>query len=79
MSVELANEFIVDLGVDETWALLTDIERIAPCMPGAELTSTEGDDYLGTVKVNPLAKRIGPVLAVLAAIVALRRARRSRV
>ena len=58
MSVELANEFIVDLGVDETWALLTDIERIAPCMPGAELTGAEGDDYLGTVKV-----KVGPITA----------------
>jgi carbon monoxide dehydrogenase subunit G len=40
---------------------LTDLERIAPCMPGAQLTGREGDAYLGTVKV-----KVGPVISEFA-------------
>ena len=40
---KLLNEFTVARPVDETWKVLTDLERIAPCMPGAELTEIEGD------------------------------------
>lgn len=39
----LSNEFIVRLPIDKTWAVLTDVERIAPCLPGAELQEVEGD------------------------------------
>ena len=56
--MELSNEFVVPLGVDEAWGLLTDVERIAPCMPGAELTEIEGDEYRGVVKV-----KVGPITA----------------
>jgi len=41
--MELSNEFVVPVAVDEAWVLLTDVERIAPCMPGAELQEIEGD------------------------------------
>jgi carbon monoxide dehydrogenase subunit G len=56
--VELTNDFRVDVPIDQAWAVLTDVERIAPCMPGAQLTGVEGDDYLGTVKV-----KVGPITA----------------
>lgn len=56
--MELTNEFVVGIGVKEAWALLTDVERIAPCMPGAELQEVEGDDYKGVVKV-----KVGPITA----------------
>ena len=56
--MELVNEFRVDLPVQQTWELLTDVERIAPCMPGAELLGTEGEHYLGAVKV-----KVGPITA----------------
>jgi carbon monoxide dehydrogenase subunit G len=56
--MELTNEFRVPLAVDGAWAVLTDIERIAPCMPGATLEGVEGDDYKGTVKV-----KVGPMTA----------------
>lgn len=49
---KLLNEFTVARPVDETWKVLTDLERIAPCMPGAELTEIEGDVYRGVVKVK---------------------------
>ncbi|MER7001597.1 SRPBCC family protein [Dactylosporangium sp. NPDC000555] len=54
----LTNEFVVARPIDETWAVLTDIERIAPCMPGAQLTGVSGDEYQGKVKV-----KVGPMTA----------------
>jgi carbon monoxide dehydrogenase subunit G len=56
--MELVNEFTVNAGLDTTWATLTDVERIAPCMPGAQLTEIEGDTYRGTVSV-----KVGPITA----------------
>lgn len=50
--MELTNEFTIGLPIDEAWAMLTDLERVAPCMPGAELQSVEGDEYHGEVKVK---------------------------
>jgi carbon monoxide dehydrogenase subunit G len=50
--VELINDFEVGVPLDEAWVVLTDIERIAPCLPGAQLTEVEGDEYRGTVKVK---------------------------
>lgn len=55
--MEFDNSFTVPLPPDETWVLLRDIERIAPCMPGATLTETiDADTYKGEVSV-----RLGPV------------------
>jgi carbon monoxide dehydrogenase subunit G len=54
--MQLSNEFVVDASADETWALLTDLERVAPCMPGAAMTGRDGDRYLGTVKI-----KVGPI------------------
>jgi uncharacterized protein len=56
--MKLDNEFEVPRPVDEAWAVLTDIERIAPCMPGAQLTEVDNDTYHGTVKV-----KVGPMVA----------------
>ena len=56
--MELTNTFRVAVPVDEAWTLLTDLERIAPCMPGAQLTDIEGDEYRGVVKV-----KVGPITA----------------
>jgi carbon monoxide dehydrogenase subunit G len=56
--MELTNEFRVGVAVDEAWAVLTDVERIAPCMPGAQLQEVEGDEYRGIVKV-----KVGPITA----------------
>ncbi len=49
---KLLNEFVVNRPIDETWAVLTDVERIAPCMPGARLQEIEGDVYRGVVTVK---------------------------
>jgi carbon monoxide dehydrogenase subunit G len=56
--VELTNRFRVAVPVEEAWALLTDVERIAPCLPGAQLTEIEGEEYRGVVKV-----KVGPITA----------------
>ena len=56
--MELSNEFTVDVGMDEAWRVLTDLQRIAPCMPGATLEAVDGDDYRGSVKV-----KVGPITA----------------
>jgi uncharacterized protein len=54
--VELTNEFTVAAPIEEAWALLLDIERLGPCMPGAEVTSFDGEAFTGNVKV-----KLGPV------------------
>ena len=52
MAEQLTNEFTVNRPIDEAWTILTDIERIAPCLPGAELQEVEGEVYRGVVKVK---------------------------
>jgi carbon monoxide dehydrogenase subunit G len=49
---KLLNEFVVHRPIDQAWAVITDVERIAPCMPGATLQEIEGDIYRGVVKVK---------------------------
>ena len=56
--MELTNSFRVGLPVAEAWAVLTDVERIAPCLPGAQLQEVEGDEHRGVVKV-----KVGPITA----------------
>src|SRR5213592_4197212 len=56
--MELTNEFTVDAPIEQAWSVLTDLERIAPCLPGAQLTEVEGDEYRGTVKI-----KVGPITA----------------
>jgi uncharacterized protein len=56
--MELTNEFHVPIGIDRAWAVLTDVELIAPCMPGAALEEIEGDEYRGGVKI-----KVGPITA----------------
>jgi carbon monoxide dehydrogenase subunit G len=56
--VELINEFEVDAPLDVVWSVLTDVERIAPCLPGAQLQEVQGDEYRGVVKV-----KVGPITA----------------
>ncbi|MGV0993037.1 MAG: SRPBCC family protein [Mycobacterium sp.] len=52
----IANEFTVSAPIDKAWALLTDLEEVAPLMPGAQLVGREGDEFLGKVKL-----KVGPV------------------
>ena len=52
MADQLVNEFTVNRPIDEAWAVITDVERIAPCLPGAQLQEIEGDIYRGVVKIK---------------------------
>jgi carbon monoxide dehydrogenase subunit G len=56
--MELNHEFEVTVPLQEAWDVLTDLERIAPCLPGAPLQEVEGEEYRGTVKV-----KVGPITA----------------
>ena len=56
--MKLDNEFTVGVPVSQAWAVLTDLELIAPCMPGAALTGVTDGVYTGKVKI-----KVGPVSA----------------
>jgi uncharacterized protein len=56
MAIELDNSFTVPVPPEQAWDVLLDVERIAPCMPGASVTSVEGDEITGLVKV-----KLGPL------------------
>src|SRR4029078_9445094 len=55
--MEVENTFVVDAPMEEVWDLLLDVERIAACMPGAQVLEQTGDDaYKVAVKV-----KLGPM------------------
>ncbi|MGN6606904.1 MAG: SRPBCC family protein [Jatrophihabitans sp.] len=54
--MQLEHSFTVPAGVEDAWNVLLDIERIAPCMPGASLDTVDGDEFTGSVKV-----KLGPI------------------
>jgi uncharacterized protein len=54
--VKLTNEMVVPASVDDAWAVMLDIERVAPCLPGASIDGSDGDEYRGTMKI-----KLGPI------------------
>lgn len=56
--MDLHHEFTVPVPAAEAWKILTDLERLAPCLPGAQLTEIEGDIHRGQIKI-----KVGPILA----------------
>ena len=54
--MHLNHEFVVPVPVEQAWNVLLDVERIAPCLPGATVDSVEGDSFAGRVKV-----KVGPI------------------
>jgi uncharacterized protein len=56
VTVQLDNEFTIPVPVAEAWPVLLDVERIAPCMPGATVTKVDGSNIEGVVKV-----KVGPI------------------
>ncbi|HEY1624086.1 MAG TPA: SRPBCC family protein [Streptosporangiaceae bacterium] len=56
MAIELDNSFTVPVPPDVAWAVLLDVARIAPCMPGATVDEVDGDVVNGRIKV-----KVGPV------------------
>ncbi len=58
--MKLENEFTVPASIDEAWALMLDVPRVAPCLPGATVEADGGEDgeYRGAMKI-----KIGPITA----------------
>jgi carbon monoxide dehydrogenase subunit G len=56
--MKINNEFTVGVPIQQAWNTMLDLERIAPCLPGASIQGSEGDEYQGTMKV-----KIGPITA----------------
>src|SRR4051812_48076397 len=75
--MKLENDFTVPAPIDEAWAVLLDVERVAPCLPGAAV-EPGGDEgsYNGTmtVKIGPITARYKGTVRILEADEADRRA-----
>ncbi len=56
--MKLENEFTVPAPIDRAWAVLLDLDRVAPCLPGAAMEGSDGDEHTGTMTV-----KIGPITA----------------
>jgi carbon monoxide dehydrogenase subunit G len=56
MSIELEHSFEVPVPPDQAWDVLLDVQRVAPCMPGATVESVDGDEVSGKIKV-----KVGPI------------------
>jgi carbon monoxide dehydrogenase subunit G len=54
--MHLEHEFVVPVPVKQAWQVLLDVERIAPCLPGASVDSVQDDTFAGRVKV-----KVGPI------------------
>lgn len=54
--MEFTNEFTVPADIDTAFEVLSDLERVAPCLPGAVLEEVDGSTYTGRVKV-----KVGPI------------------
>jgi carbon monoxide dehydrogenase subunit G len=56
--VKINNEFTVSVPAEQAWDIMLDLERVAPCLPGAAIQGSEDGEYRGTMKV-----KIGPITA----------------
>ena len=56
--MKLENDLTVAKPIDEVWKAINDLEKVTPCLPGAQLTAEVGDEYEGTMTV-----KMGPVTA----------------
>jgi carbon monoxide dehydrogenase subunit G len=54
--MDLTHRFSVPAGVAEAWDAFNDLEELAPCFPGATITSVDGDEFSGSVKI-----KLGPI------------------
>jgi carbon monoxide dehydrogenase subunit G len=56
MAMEFEHSFSVPVPPEKAWDVLLDVERVAPCMPGAKVEAVEGNDINGRMKV-----KVGPI------------------
>lgn len=64
--MQIANEFSLDLPLEQAWPLLTDLERVAPAMPGVRVDGVDGRDLRATMRV-----KVGPITVAYRATVTL--------
>lgn len=57
--MKIENRFSVNAPVEDAWKVILDLERVAPCLPGAAIEEAAGDEYQGTmaVKLGPISAR----------------------
>jgi carbon monoxide dehydrogenase subunit G len=74
--MKLENHFTVPAPVDRAWEVMLDVERVAPCLPGAAIESSDGDDHVGTmaVKIGPITARYRGTVRIVEADEASHRA-----
>jgi uncharacterized protein len=74
--MKLQNEFTVPAPVERAWEVLLDVERVAPCLPGAAIESSNDDEHVGTmtVKIGPVTARYRGTVRIEEADEAARRA-----
>ena len=74
--MKLENEFTVPAPVEQAWDVLLDVERVAPCLPGAAIEGSEGDSHKGTmtIKIGPITARYTGTVKIEEADEAARRA-----
>ena len=74
--MKLTNEFTVPAPVERAWEVLLDMERVAPCLPGAAIESSQGDEYAGSmaIKIGPITQRYQGTVRIEEADVQARRA-----
>ncbi len=56
MAMRFEHEFTVPVPIEQAWAVLLDVERVAPCLPGAALDTFEDEEFTGRMKV-----KVGPI------------------
>ena len=54
--MDLTHRFRVPAPIGEAWSAFNDLEGLAPCFPGATISSIEGDEFAGSVKI-----KLGPI------------------
>ncbi len=74
--MKLENEFTVPAPIEHAWEVLLDVERVAPCLPGAAIDGSEGDEHTGTmtIKIGPITTKYKGTVKIEEADVAARRA-----
>ena len=74
--MKLRNQFTVPASVDRAWDVLLDLERIAPCVPGAQLTGGDGREFQGqmSIKLGPVTTRYKGTVRIEEADAGARRA-----
>jgi carbon monoxide dehydrogenase subunit G len=74
--MKLENEFTVPAPIEQAWEVLLDVERVAPCLPGAAIEGSEGDSHKGTmtIKIGPITARYTGTVKIEVSDEAARRA-----